>query len=119
MRMCYSRYDFMRKGFYTVVIFLQILGTLGGIAGIVGIFMDIPALLIAGAVVCFLLCHEHGSMVEMIIVRIFLLPLLSVIGMLICHFALHMGWGQGFLDSFVWVGTVVSAINLAIAIGDS
>ena len=32
-----------------MVIFLQILGTLGGIAGIVGIFMDIPALLIGGA----------------------------------------------------------------------
>ncbi len=101
-----------------MVIFLQILGTLGGIAGIVGIFMDIPALLIGGAVVCFLLCREYGSLVEMIAARIFLLPLLSVIGMLICHFALHMGWGQGFLDSFVWVGTVASAVNTAIAISE-
>ena len=94
-------------------IFLQLVGIAGSAFGLYGYYTSNMTFMVAGLVVAFLFCKlNQVSVVEHIIARIIVLPLLSLPGMLICHFAVKMSWGMGFLLCFNWMLAITAVLFL-------
>ena len=78
-------------------------------AGMAGV--AVVGTLAIGLVVAFLFCKMNQvSIVEHILARITVIPLLSLPGMFICHFAVKMTWGMGFLLCFNWVLAITAVL---------
>ncbi|MGM9521453.1 MAG: hypothetical protein ACI3VB_03130 [Oscillospiraceae bacterium] len=92
-------------------IVLQLVGIAGSALGLYGYYTSNMAFMVTGLVVAFLFCKMNQvSLVEHILARIVVIPLLSLPGMFICHFAVKMTWGMGFLLCFNWVLAVTAIL---------
>ena len=98
-------------------VFFQLIGIADGALGLYGYYTGNMTFLVAGLVVAFLFCKMNQiSVVEHMLTRIIILPFLSLPGMLICHFAVKMTWGMGFLLCFNWVLAITAVIFLFVVI---
>ena len=94
-----------------MAILFQLAGLAGSILGLYGFYSSHTALTFIGLAAAVLFCKCNTmSMVEHILTRILILPLLSVIGTLICRFAVKMSWGQSFLICYLWVLAVTALL---------
>ena len=86
---------------FNLSIVLQLVGIAGSIFGLYGYYTSNMTFMVAGLVVAFLFCKMNQvSIVEHILARITVIPLLSLPGMFICHFAAKMTWGDGLPSLF-------------------
>ena len=82
-------------------IVLQLVGIAGSIFGLYSYYTSNMTFMVAGLVVAFLFCKMNQvSIMEHILARITVIPLLSLPGMFICHFAAKMTWGDGLPSLF-------------------
>ncbi len=92
-----------------MAVLFQFVGLAGSILGLYGFYSDHAILMIIGIVAAVLFCKCNTvSMVEHVLARILIIPLLSLPGMLICHFAANMVWGRSFLLCFIWMLAITS-----------
>ena len=93
-----------------MTILVQFLSIVAAAVGVAGIFTANPVTTVVGAIFSFLLCLESfcANVVETKVLSI----IGCVIGMFVCRFALHMGWGMGLATATCWVMLVLSVSGL-------